>query len=726
MVATVIMIATTVSQLVRERQRLNADMARRSRLLAESFHDSIGPGVASGATDYVQRLVTKYSDRERFAGMVVYDHREQVIAVSPNLHLVDTPDIVAAAMDEGEANDVFLTLNTKPMYLLAIPMKEEDKIIGALMVAQNANYIDERMAEIWKNTLIRLSLQFVLIGATTYFVLKLFVYQPITYLVSSVNTSQADFDDNLTLPFFKPLTKEISKLKRKLIEAKLAASEEAKHTLERIDSPWTAERLQEYAKKVLQDRTLVVISNREPFVHIHKGKEVAMITPASGMVTAINPLMEACGGTWVAQATGDADVEVVDEKHELLVPPDDPKYTLKRIWLNQAQATGFYDGFCNEALWPLLHMSHTRPIFRASDWQQYREVNQLFADAVLKQIKNIKNPLILVQDFHFTLLPRLIKSKRPDVLIGLFWHIPWIGAEHFSICPMKKEILHGMLGADLIGFHTQLHCNNFIDTVAREMESLVDYEHFTITKASHRTWIKPFPISIAFTNDFEQKAIEADELVWREKVRREYKITGDYIGLGVDRLDYTKGILERLKAVEIFLQQNPRYQGLFTFIQVAAPTRENVARYQEFAQEVRDEVERINRLFKTNTWKPIVLLERHFDHKEINRFYRMAQVCLVTSLHDGMNLVAKEFVAARHDILGVLVLSSYTGASRELTEALIVNPYDGEETAQAIKKAFTMSTKEQRKRMDKMRQSVRDANVYRWSATFIKTLVSLG
>jgi len=723
---TVITFGLTALQVIQERERLESDLARRSIFLAESFKESIEPNLANNAHTYIQTLVERYANRDRFAGLVVYDNKENVVASSSNLQDMPAPKIVADAMDENLPNGDFLTSGGKPWYFVAVPLQSDNKVIGSLMVVQNATYINDRIIEIWKNSLLRWFVQVVLVVVVVMVILKIFVLQPINTLVKTVNRSKSLNLDIAASPIFRPLTNEIFKLKQNLIKARLAASEEARLTLERIDSPWTAERLQEFVKGILKDRTIYVVSNREPYIHIKEGNNIEVISPASGMVTAIEPLMEACGGTWLAQASGSADRDVVNSKNEIALPPDDPKYKLHRIWLNEEQSTGFYDGFSNEALWPLFHMSHTRPIFRSTDWKQYVKVNQLFANTLLTLIQDVRNPLILVQDFHFALLPRMIKEKRPGAMIGMFWHIPWISAEHFSICPNKEDILYGMLGADLIGFHTQLHCNNFIETVSHEMESLVDYESYTITKEEHKTWIKPFPISIPFSNGYETVEISEEEQKWRTKFLKEYKITTQFIGLGVDRLDYTKGILERLKAVEIFLLSNPTYQEKFTFIQVAAPTRQTVERYQQFAQEVREETERINDALKTKSWKPIVLIEKHYHHEDIERFYRLADFCMVTSLHDGMNLVAKEYVAARNDSKGVLILSNYTGASRELREALIINPYDGEETAEAILHALEMPPAEQTKRMKRLRQTVRDHNVFRWSAEFLKTLVSLG
>lgn len=636
--------------------------------------------------------------------------------------------IAANAMDEDKPNGDFVRFKNSKTYLLAITLHENKSVVGSLMIVQNAGYIDDRLIEIWRNNLIRLFLQIFLLTFATFLVIRWLIFEPVRNLaesLKSVRTGSNRSDLPTSSLFFQPLTREITNIKRSLLEARFAASEEARSNLEKLDSPWTAQRLKEFVKETLKDRTIVVVSNREPYIHIKIGNKTNYYVPASGMATAIEPIMQACGGTWIAHGSGDADRLVVDRHDKLQVPPEEPKYTLRRVWLTEEEEKGHYYGFSNEGLWALFHIAHTRPIFRKEDWEQFKKVNGKFAAIVLSEIRKLHRPIILIQDFHFALLPRMIKKSRPDATIGLFWHVPWVSSEAFSICPWKKEILDGMLGADLIGFHTQLHCNNFIETVGRELESLIDFEQFTVTREEHMSMVKPFPISISFSNGNGYGSQDKKENDNRNKLIKNLGIESKYIGVGVDRLDYTKGILERLKAVEIFLTKYPSFLSRFVFIQVAAPSRSKIKKYREFAQEVEKEVERINALFKAKNWKPIILIERHHSHEEINQFYKIADFCLVTSLHDGMNLVAKEFVAARNDEKGVLILSQFTGASRELKDALIINPYNGEQTSEAIHTALKMTLSEQTKHMKKLREVVRSHNVYRWSAEFLKTMVNL-
>jgi alpha,alpha-trehalose-phosphate synthase [UDP-forming] len=457
-------------------------------------------------------------------------------------------------------------------------------------------------------------------------------------------------------------------------------------------------------------------------LHTRKGESLEVIVPPSGLVTALEPILCACDGTWVAHGSGDADQETVDANAHLRVPPDDPKYTLRRVWLTKEEEEGYYFGFSNEGLWPLCHIAHTRPIFRTSDWESYRAVNQKFANAVLEEIAEVEQPLLLVQDYHFALLPRLVKKQRPDARVAVFWHIPWPNAEAFGICPWQRELIEGMLGADLIGFHIQSHCNNFLQTVDRTLESRIDWEHFAVDREDHRTVVKPFPISVDFQEIASSPRSGESPYTERVNLLRGLGVNASFLGVGVDRVDYTKGILERFLAIERLLEKYPTYQNKFTFVQIGAPSRTHIKRYHDLLGEVEAEADRINWRFQSGSWRPIVYLKRQHSHEEVQRYYRAADVCMVTSLHDGMNLVAKEFLAARDDEQGVLILSRFTGAARELNDALIVNPYDTEQMAEAIRIALELPAEERQARMQRMRRIVQEHNVYRWAGNLIAEL----
>jgi trehalose 6-phosphate synthase len=442
------------------------------------------------------------------------------------------------------------------------------------------------------------------------------------------------------------------------------------------------------------------------------------------VVTAIEPILRACDGTWIAHGNGDADLETVDEHDRLRVPPEDPHYNLRRVWLNKAEEEGYYYGFANEGIWPLCHIAHTRPIFRAEDWKYYQVVNLKFADVLLEEMRDVEKPIVLVQDYHFALLPRLIKEKRPEARVAIFWHIPWPTPEAFDISPWRRELVDGLLGADLIGFHIQSHCNNFLQTVDRVVESRVDWEHFSVRRLDHLTLVRPFPISVDFT-DVQRPESTPDSYVERSALLKALGVEATFMGVGVDRVDYTKGIPERFLAIERFLEKYPPYQGQFTFVQIGAPSRSHLKRYHDLMAEVEAEADRINGRFQTDKWKPIVFLNRQHNQQEIQSYYRAADVCLVTSLHDGMNLVAKEFVAARHDERGVLILSCFTGAAHELRDALQINPYDIDQTAEAIRFALEMNPEEKELRMQRMRKTVKEHNVYRWAGSLIAELCEL-
>jgi len=475
----------------------------------------------------------------------------------------------------------------------------------------------------------------------------------------------------------------------------------------------------------LHDKPLFVVSNREPYIHMRGAKEIETIVPASGVVTALEPVLLACDGTWIAHGSGTADRDTVDANDHLRVPPEHPSYTLRRVWLSAEEEKGYYQGFANEGLWPLCHIAHTRPTFRPEDWAHYQVANRRFADAVLQEMEGTESPILLAQDYHFALLPRMVKEARPDARIAIFWHIPWPNPEVFGICPWQREVVSGLLGADLIGFHTQTHCNNFLATVDRALEALTEWDRFAVNRQGHVTLVRPYPISVAFPESTVERIAWKSSGEERAALTEELGIEASLLGIGVDRVDYTKGILERFRGIERFLEIHPEYQGRFSFVQIGAPSRTDILRYRQFLEEVSAEADRINARFQNGRWKPILLLRKHHSHKEIARFYRAASVCLVTSLHDGMNLVAKEFVASREDERGALILSTFAGAALELTDALQVNPYDVQQLAAAILRSLEMPAEEQEARMRHMRKNIREHNVYRWAASLLSDLTEI-
>ncbi len=507
---------------------------------------------------------------------------------------------------------------------------------------------------------------------------------------------------------FQPLVRDV----RSLVE-RLAREREG----EARAGPWSPERLRSTLKQHLQGERVVVLANREPYIHERSDDGIRVLHPASGLVTALEPIMRACSGVWVAHGGGSADKETADAEGHVRVPPGEESYVVRRVWLTEPEETGYYYGFSNEGLWPLCHVADARPVFRAEDWEHYVAVNRRFADAVREEIDS-DDPIILVQDYHFALAPRMIRERLPRATILTFWHVPWPNAERMGICPWREELIAGLLGSSIVGFHTQQHCNNFIDSVDAFMESRIDREANAIIQGPRKTLVRPYPISIEWPVRWLERVPPVAEC--RVSVRRELGLPEDVLlGVGVDRVDYTKGIEERFLAVDALLERHPDLRGRFAFVQLAAPSRTKIDRYRELNDRIEALAAEVNRKWGHGDYRPIVLLRSHHEPVAVFRYFRAADLCYVSSLHDGMNLVAKEFVAARDDELGVLVLSQFTGAARDLTEALIVNPYDLRQASDALRAALKMSPAEQRDRMQSMRRVVSEFNVYRWAGRML-------
>jgi trehalose-6-phosphate synthase len=486
---------------------------------------------------------------------------------------------------------------------------------------------------------------------------------------------------------------------------------------------WTEQKLQDLIVERLDGRKLIAVSNREPYIHTRENGKVRCSTPASGMTSAIDPMLRASGGVWVANGTGDADRETVDRRNRVRVPPEAPSYTLRRVWLPARIADEYYNGMANEGLWPLCHNAFHRPHFNLKHWNSYRKANETFAEAVLDEAGG-QPAVIFIQDYHLALLPRMLKRENPSLTIAQFWHIPWPNRETFQAFPWKEELLDGLLGNDLLGFHVRQHCTNFLDTVDWSLESLVDLERGTVSRGGHTTTVRPFPIGIDAAGQAQlaasQEAAEA-ETGWRKVLGG----TPELLGIGIDRIDYTKGIPDRLEALDRLLEERPEYVGRLTFLQVGVPSRTAVGDYEDLNAELVAQVERLNRKWSRGAWKPLVLVRRNVDQCDLAALHLMADFCIVSSLHDGMNLVAKEFVASRIDGDGVLILSEFTGAARELADAVIVNPFSVDEMAEAMFRALEMPAHERRRRMNRMRAVVSVNNVYRWAGKLIGALSAI-
>jgi trehalose 6-phosphate synthase len=728
---TLVSLGFSYYQVAAEKRVLRGDLERRAEVLGESVAGNVEKSWESGSERGLQRLVQRFANREDLLGVAVYDRQGKAVAITSELGQVikAMPPDVAKAMADRHGQSSFVRVGKNPVHIFALPLRRQDDVVGGLAVVHDARYIRAQSLRTWREAFVRVLVQVVLIVFITLLIVRWSIAGPIARAAQWMRalrmgrvSSRQQMPD---LDLFRPLAWEVVTLAESLSQARTAAENEAR-LREASQSRWTADRLAVQLQSRLDGGRLFVVSNREPYMHQHNGKSVEVIVPPSGLVTALEPVLNACDGTWIAHGSGAADAEVVDAQDRLRVPPDDPRYTLRRVWLNKEEEEGYYYGFANEGLWPLCHIAHTRPIFRAQDWEHYQEVNRKFTAAVLEEIKDSPKPVVLVQDYHFALLPQMIKEKRPDARVAIFWHIPWPNPEAFGICPWQRQLVEGLLGADLVGFHIQSHCNNFLQTVDRTVESRVDWEHFSVSRQNHRTIVHPFPISVALTEDESpDNDIYRANYDDRSALMHDIGVDAAFLGVGVDRVDYTKGIHERFHAVERFLEKYPKYRQQFTFVQIGAPSRTHIKRYHDLMAELEAEVERINWRFQTSKWKPIVFLNRQHNHEEIERYYRAADLCMVTSLHDGMNLVAKEFLAARRDERGVLILSQFTGAARELRDALLVNPYDIDQTAEAIRVALEMEPEEKQMRVHRMRRVIKEQNIYHWAGSLITELCEL-
>jgi len=724
---TIVTFIVSKNEVRAEKRGLRTDLVHRAEILSESLQEIVEPALEKGSRDQLRRIVERFGNREQLAGVAVYDNHGQVLAESSNLQnrFVPPPVPLTRVLASDTGLSQFVTIGTEPMHVYYMPLHDKTSVTGVLAIFNDVGYIESQSARMWRATFWHVIAEVLLIVLITVLIIRWTIVLPISRTAQWMK----DIRRGRIMPsppgpkesFLAPFTNEVMNLTRSLADARSAAEEEARLRASG-ESVWTAERLRVCIQGKASQGSLVVVSNREPYMHVHKGKAIELLVPASGLVTALEPILRACDGIWIASGSGDADRETVDEQDHLRVPLDKPDYTLRRVWLSKEVENGHYYGFSNEGLWPLCHIAHTRPIFRASDWQSYQTANRQFAEAVLQEIEGVEHPLVLVQDYHFALLPRMVKEARPDARVAIFWHIPWPNPEAFGICPWQRELVSGLLGADLIGFQIQAHCDNFLETVDAALESQIEWERFAVKRGGHITFVHPFPISVDFRE--AQRGLDSTEspYVLRSELLSKLGIKANFIGVGVDRVDYTKGLLERLRGIERFLEKWPAYREKFTFVQIGAPSRTEIKRYHDFLEELEAEAARINARWQTAEWMPIALLTRHHSHEEILPYYRAADFCMVTSLHDGMNLVAKEFIAARDDEEGALILSQFTGAARELRDAIIVNPYDVEQLAEAIRVALEMDTEERQTRMRLLRSNVMRHNVFAWAGSLITEL----
>ncbi len=702
------------------------DVTRRAHVLAQQLSQRAVQALILPDAQARQILLPRLEGYQRLLGYAVFRADGRLLAAGKTVSEFSDKlgDAARKTLQSGKETTQLLRVAGMRVHVLMLPLPGTGPAKGVLVVAHDVSFLDERalvrLAQFAFWVLIVTLLAVALVVGSTWFTYE----RPLRKLADWMRRLRTE---NLAeapprgLPSGR-LRSESDRLAASFRAARStgkALSEAALHS----EQVWTPDRLRAHAIAALGEaHQLIVVSNREPYMHQWHDGKARVIVPAGGLVTALDPVLQACGGVWISHGAGDADRASADAGGRLTVPPEEARYTLRRVWLTREEEQGYYYGFSNEGLWPLCHIAHERPVFRAEDWEQYYRINRRFADAVLDEV-GAGQALVLVQDYQLALVPRMIKDARPDLRVGLFWHIPWPTPEAFRICPWGAEILDGMLGADLLGFNLQQYGNHFLDTVDRVLESKLDWDHFEVALRGDRTLVRPFPISV---QPWSERHVPAGDDLARQiaELKAQHQLGNATIAVGVDRIDYTTGRPERFRAVARLLEKYPQYRERFTLVALGAPSRTHITRYREHLDRLEALADEINWKYQTGNWKPIHFLVAHHNAQTVHAFLRMAPMCIVSSLHDGMNLVAKEYIAAQGDGNGVLVLSEFAGASRELSDALIVNPYDIEQFADAIHYGLEMSTDERRTRMQRLFQQVEEHNIYRWAARFLTALAA--
>lgn len=672
------------------------DLRLRSTLVAASVEGLLSAVADAGSEAELDQKLTRLAGDERIVGIGICDAGGKLAHKSAGF-----PPAIACGAAPADA-PVFsaVDLPDRDGFLAAFAHGQ-----GAVLVVHDMSYVARRIAEAR--------------GYAAVFVLAVILLAALVTLVAARVTMRGwmsglrkyletgDRAENAPVPVMK-LIDEVQSHVRKLEKEYRQAGLTNTH--------WSAETLHDFVKSRLPSEQLISVSFRQPYSHVRDDAgNVAVTTPASGLVTALEPIMKACSGTWIAVSTGNADREMSDASGSVMVPPQNPAYKLRRLWLSPEEEAGFYAGFANEGIWPLCNIAYVKPRFRAADWEHYKAVNRRFADAIAAEATSDR-PIVFIQDYHFAMLPQYVREKLPDAVIICFWHIPWPNSEVFGINPWRREFLSAMLHADIIGFHTRFMCNNFLDCVDTSVEALIDRETSTVMRHNGVCMVRTYPISIAWPENPPAETAAA----CRDAICAEYGLgKGRKIILGVERLDYVKGIPERLNAFEYLLEHRPDWRGRVTFLQIASPSRSIIEAYANLSRDIEVQAEQINAKYGTEGWTPVILLKKNFSQPDLYRFYRACEACVISSLHDGMNLVAKEFISSRDDERGVLVLSQFAGASRELPDALIINPYDEEGLAAQLARALEMPAEEQTARMRVMREQVKTRNVYAWAGSIL-------
>ena len=681
------------------------DIELRARLVYRSIRERVVAGLSAKPEYDPQPFFEQLAEDERLLALAFCSVQGQMLYATKEM-----PSAVRCPKPPLPKVDTFKVIQGRglPIALALFPLSSKEGE-GSLLVVHDLSFIERRAheAEFYMAlALIGVAAGLGLLATAIVLALLRGWTNSLRLAIDKFNLGRADYGPRQAkLPIGRDMEAMLSELR---LERKYADG---------IHVEWSPKTLRQLLEQELPGAQVIVVSNREPYIHNRIDGRVVLQTPASGLVSALEPVMRACGGVWVAHGSGSADRDTVDDRDRVPVPPENPAYALRRVWVSDEEQDGYYYGLANEGLWPLCHIAFVRPTFRERDWAHYVAINQRFADVVVEEADR-DDPIVLVQDYHFAVLPRMLRKRLPRATIIAFWHIPWPNPETFGICPWRERIIDGLLGSSILGFHTQFHCNNFIEAVDRFMESRIDRERSSVMLGGHETLVRPYPISIEWPPAALAGQAPVEEC--RRAVKNRFRLKSDArIAVGIERFDYTKGIVDRMRAVDLLLETRPEWRGKLVFIQAAAPTRSKLSAYKSLQGDADREAEAINARWAEVGYKPIILSVRHHEPSEVFELFRAADLCIVSSLHDGMNLVAKEFVAARDDEQGVLLLSSFAGASRELSEALIVNPYDTQGMAEAIDAALRMESGIQRDRMREMRDLVRQRNVHRWAAQML-------
>ncbi len=708
-----------------QEEKLLDDLKRRTKAIAESSEITARIALINNDKKTLKDLCESFQKRDRFQGCVIYDKKGKIVALTERVKdfkkdysVEETKKII----NNGEVKDFFSKYETNQFYIYIIPIKNKEKSLGAIEIIFDTSYIYTQISDFWKIislllfTLVLLTIMMLILLQRQIFIL------PVLKLTDWFKKFQkGEITDNPKISFedeFGKLISEVEQVALSLRIARKVVSENAANKLFK-EELWTESKLKDLIQAKIGLDSFFIVSNREPYMHIIDeitGK-VKVLKTVGGLVAALDPIIKASGGMWIAHGAGNADKKFVNSKNKIGVPPDDERYILKRVWLTKQEEEGYYYGFSNEGLWPLCHVTHTRPLFKNTDWEYYKKVNEKFAENILEELPR-GNCFVFIQDYHFALLPKILKEKKEDITIAYFWHIPWPNPEIFTICPYYSEILEGLLSCDLVGFQTQYNCNNFLETANRLLESRIDTEKFSVIRGGKQTYVKAFPISVMDYPDDIEKNLN----IKIKQIKNELELENMIIGVGVDRIDYTKGIVERLNAIDRFFEKYPEYKSKFVFIQIGVPSRIHIKRYHDLISEIDNLVEKINWKYSETNWKPIIYFKKYFAGEDILPYYLMADLCIVSSLHDGMNLVAKEYVVAKKGNKGALLLSVFTGAARELIDAIQINPYNIEEFSDAIKKAIEMPEEEKIKKMGNMYKIIKENNVYKWAASIINEI----